>query len=295
MVEFVSVEITSRKNDMVKYASSLLSAKGRKKERAFRFDGIKLFVEAVRCGVEIETVIIRSETAQQVLSELDERCAGWREELSARVISVKESVFDAISEENAPEGIICIAKSIDKSEKSGTIIRREFFSPKNSFNNANANGVKRIMAAEAIRDPGNLGTIIRTCKAMGVDELYLSADCADILSSKVIRSSMGAVFALGIRICEDLPGALCKLKEDGYRILATALYGESVALSKIKLERRDVFVIGNEGHGLSDSVLSSADACVYIDMYSGPGCESLNAGVAAAVCAWEQKRQTESE
>lgn len=301
MVRFIDVEITSRKNDALKFAASLLTSKGRKKENAFRFDGIKLFCEAVRCGVCIDTVLIRSDAMEEILSRLDERCDGWREKLSAKVIPVKDGVFDAVSEENAPEGIICIAKYLDKSEKSGTIIRRDFFSSENSFNNmgnmsnaddtGNKHGTRRIMAAEAIRDPGNLGTIIRTCKAMGVDTLCLSSDCADILSSKVIRSSMGAVFALDVCECKDLCMALESMKEDGRRILATALYGESVPLSKMKLDACDVFVIGNEGHGLSNGVLSVADRCVYIDMYSGPGCESLNAGVAAAICAWEQKRQ----
>jgi len=288
MVEFVTGEITSRKNDLIKYAASLLTPKGRKREGAYRFDGVKLFSEAVACGVDIVTVILRSEGSEHVLSELDRRCHGWREELSARIIKVKESAFEAISEENAPEGVICIAKYLDKSEKSGKIIRRENFSEKNSFNNAQ----KRIMAAESVRDPGNLGTLIRTCKGLGVDELWLSADCADILSPKVIRSSMGAVFALSIRTCDSLVDSLLELKREKYRILATALHGEAVPLSRTKLGRNDVFVIGNEGHGLSGEMLSVADACVYIDMYSGPGCESLNAGVAAAICAWEQKRQT---
>lgn len=289
MVVFMSEEITSRKNDVVKYAASLLTPKGRKKEGAYRFDGVKLFMEAYRCGVKIDTVLLRSETSEQMLSEMDRRCAGWREELSARVILIKDSAFAVISEENAPEGIICIAKSLDKSEKSGTIVRRENFSREKSFNNMR----KKIMAAESLRDPGNLGTVIRTCIAFGVDELWLSSDCADVLSSKVIRSSMGAVFALDVRVKEDLTEALVALKDEGYRILATALYRDSVALSKAKLGENDVFVIGNEGHGLSDRMLSAADLCVYIDMYSGPGCESLNAAVAAAVCAWEQKRQTE--
>ena len=289
MVDFVAGEITSRKNDVVKYASSLLSSKGRKKEKAYRFDGVKLFAEAYFCGVKIDTVLLRSETAEHVLSEMDRRCAGWRDDLSARVILIKDSAFETISDENAPEGIICIAKSLDKCEKSDIIIRRENFAHKKAYNNMR----KRIMAAESLRDPGNLGTVIRTCLAMGVDELWISSDCADVLSSKVLRSSMGAVFALNIRITDDLPSALTELKRDGYRILATALYGESVALSKAQLTDRDVFVIGNEGHGLSSEMLKASDVCVYIDMYSGPGCESLNAAIAAAVCAWEQKRQIE--
>lgn len=289
MVVFMSDEIASRKNGVVKYAMSLFTSKGRKKENAYRFDGIKLFTEAFACGVKIETVLIKSESSEYIFGELDRRCPGWREELSASVFLLKEAVFDAISEENAPEGIICIAKSLDKSEKSGKIIRRENF----CFGKNASNRPLRIMAAESLRDPGNLGSLIRTCMAFGVDRLMLSSDCADILSSKVIRSSMGAVFALDITVCEDLCAQLLSARSEGYRILAAALHREAIPLSEASLNVKDIFVIGNEGHGLSESVTDLADACVYIDMYSGPGCESLNASVAAAVCAWEQKRQIE--
>ncbi len=291
MVDFSSIEITSRKNDIVKYAQFLLTSKGRKGSFSYRFDGLKLFCEAVKCGVEIDKILIRSEDSASIFASMDSLCTDWREVLCAEVICIKEGVFSAISDENAPEGIICIAKYLDKSEKSGKIIRRDFFDTSVLFKKK----AQRIMALESVRDPGNLGTIIRTCKAFLVDRLMLSSDCADILSPKVIRSSMGAVFALDVQVCNDLVAELTALKSDGYRILATALYGESVPLSKACLSQSDLFVIGNEGHGLSDAMLSAADTCVYIDMYSGPGCESLNAGVAAAVCAWEQKRQTDNK
>ena len=273
--------VTSRQNRDVVEAVKLLDRKGRERSRLFRIDGIKLAAEAAEKGVELQRVFLSRSFRERAETELGELLG------DVRCTVVEDGVFEKMSDEKSPEGIICIAKYLDKSEKSGKIIRREFFSENFSFNNAR----KRIMAAESVRDPGNLGTLIRTCKALGVDELWVSSDCADILSPKVIRSSMGAVFALDVRVCDDLTSSLASLKADGYRILATALYGESVPLSSAVLERTDVFVIGNEGHGLSREMLDTADVCVYIDMYSGPGCESLNASVAAAICAWEQKRQ----
>ena len=91
-------------------------------------------------------------------------------------------------------------------------------------------------------------------------------------------------------MCDSLTERLASLKKDGYRVLATALMSDAVALSELDVRENDIFVIGNEGHGLSEQMLALADRCVYIDMDAGAGCESLNAGIAFAVCAWELRR-----
>lgn len=289
MVTFFDEEITSKQNKHVKEAASLLSVKGRKEACMTRFDGIKLFLESVACGVRIDTVFLSSSKKEELLRRIDESFPDWRESLSANVITLSDAAFSAITEEKSPEGIICLVKYLDKSEKSGTIIRKEFENVLSGQENMPV--CERTMALEAIRDPGNLGTIIRTCLAFGIERILLSCDCADVLSPKVIRSSMGAVFRAKLLVCENLCASLESLKKDGFRINAAALYGNPSLLSDTELSEKDIFVIGNEGHGLSDGVLSVAERCVIIDMEPGPGCESLNASAAAAICAWEQKRR----
>lgn len=280
MVSFVEEEIVSRQNAGVKYAASLLVPKHRKESGAYRFEGVKLFAEAIKCGVSLERIFIDSQRREAILSSMDAASLSWREKTDATVSFLSPSVFASVSEEKSPEGIICVAKALDKSGKCDKIIDKPFLMKEKI----------RIMAAESIRDPGNVGSIIRSARAFGVDLLLLSSDCADVLSSKVIRSSMGAVFSLPVEVCASLTDRLTELKGQGYRVLATALMSDATPLSDMDVTAEDIFVIGNEGHGLSSNVISLADRCVYIDMDAGAGCESLNAGIAFAVCAWEQRK-----
>ena len=292
MVTFFDDIITSKQNKCVKETALLLRTKGRKEAKMTRIDGVKLFCEAVSCGLDIQKIFILDSRSEEILCAMDAASPDWRERLSSVVYLLSESAFSQITEEKSPEGVICLLKYLDKSEKSGTIIKKEFL--KGGIIRRENPTAGRAIALEAIRDPGNLGTIIRTCLAFGITDIYLSSDCAEVTSPKVIRSSMGAVFAASIFVCESLPSALVEMKKDGYRINAAALYGSPVLISETPLCERDVFVIGNEGHGLSDELLSVADRCVIIDMKTGPGCESLNAAVAACVCAWELKRRCDS-
>lgn len=289
MVTFFDDVITSKQNKCVKEASLLLRSKGRKEAHMTRIDGVKLFAEAVACGLDIEKIYVLESRSKEVLSSMDAYAPDWRDRLDATVFLLSEPAFAQITEEKSPEGVICLLKYLDKSEKSGTIIKKEF--SRAHIIRREKRSAGRSIALEAIRDPGNLGTIIRSCLAFGITDIYLSGDCAEVTSPKVIRSSMGAVFAASIYVCEALPKTLADLKSDGFRINAAALYGSPVLISETPLCESDIFVIGNEGHGLSDEVLSIADRCVIIDMHTGPGCESLNAAVAACVCAWEQKRR----
>ena len=288
MITIFDSVITSKQNRFVKEAVLLQKGKGRKEQMTTRTDGIKLFAEAFSCGLEMERIFVLASRSEEIFSEMDAVAPGWREALSAQVILLADAVFSLITEEKSPEGIICVLKYLDKSEKSGTIIKKEFSQRADKSVPYRKKG--RSIALESVRDPGNLGTIIRTCLAFGITDFYLSGDCAEITSPKVIRSSMGAVFAASIYSCEDLSAVMRQLKSEGFRINAAALYGSPVLISKTPIDERDIFVIGNEGHGLSEGALAVADRCVIIDMQSGPGCESLNAAAAAAVVLWEMAR-----
>jgi TrmH family RNA methyltransferase len=293
MITFFDDIITSKQNKCVKEAALLLRTKGRKEAGMTRIDGIKLFCEAVACGVEIPRIYLLESRSKELLNAMDAASPDWRERLSSAVYMLSESAFSQITEEKSPEGVICLLKYLDKSEKSGTIIKKEFSQRADKSVPYRKKG--RSIALESVRDPGNLGTIIRTCLAFGITDFYLSGDCAEITSPKVIRSSMGAVFAASIYSCEDFSAVMRQLKSEGFRINAAALYGSPVLISKTPIDERDIFVIGNEGHGLSEGALAVADRCVIIDMQSGPGCESLNAAIAACICAWEQKRRCDLE
>ncbi|MEW5943747.1 MAG: RNA methyltransferase [Pseudomonadota bacterium] len=138
---------------------------------------------------------------------------------------------------------------------------------------------------EAIRDPGNLGSILRSAAAAGVEAAYLSAGCADAWSPRVLRGGMGAHFVLPIVEGVDLAR---QAREFPGNVVVTSLQAEK-SLYQLDLSGPVAFVVGNEGAGVSPELRRAAGAVVTIPM---PGAvESLNAAAAAAVCLFERVRQ----
>lgn len=264
--------IISRQNPTVVKLAALLDKKERKQSGLFRIDGCKLFREALACGAGIELVAINADKAENYLPDAQRS--------GARTVFLSPEVFSKITEEKAPDGIIAVVKKLDKIHKDLTA---------DGILALAASG-KRIMAFESMRDPGNLGTVIRSASAFGVDTLILSADCADIYNPKTLRGAMGAIFSREILFCDDLPSALCRLSCNGRRVLAATLDSESVPLDKVALTGTDIILIGNEGHGLSKAAVAASDLSVIIPINTGRGVESLNAATAASVFMWEQRR-----
>lgn len=139
--------------------------------------------------------------------------------------------------------------------------------------------------AVSVRDPGNLGTIIRTAKAMGIDQLLLSNDCADLYNPRTIRGAMGALFSLPTLTLEDINGSVDALKSSGYTVYAAALKENSLDLRTVKINEHTCFIVGNEGHGLPDTLVAHCDRSVIIPMKEGS--ESLNVASASSLLLWE--------
>jgi len=263
--------ITSRSNPKVQFATSLKDKKTRKETGLFYFEGKKLFAEAVKKEVPLHSVFCTEENLSLCETSLvDSDCA---------LYLVNDSVYAKLTEEKAPEGIFCLAKAIDKYHNFGTIyipekIEGDIFPSR--------------MLLCSLRDPGNLGTVIRSAAAFGCDELILTGDCADIYNAKTVRASMGMLFDRHITVVEDPIAAIKALRAAGQRVLATALHHDSVSLFDVESVSRVCFVIGNEGHGLSEEVIDACDGSVIIPMMEGT--ESLNASIAASVLLYEQYR-----
>lgn len=268
--------ITSRQNPTVKRVCALLEKKARRREGLFRFDGIKLLCEAVEKRLELELVLISEALEPSVRLRLSELVAAGGID-AGRILCVSSSVFEKVSEEASPEGIITVAKIPAKIHS--RIERAEDYS---------AEG--RLLIVEAMRDPGNLGTVIRSASALGIDRLIISDDCAELYNPRTVRAAMGALFALRIDIAdtEDMPLLIKRLRSQGREIYATALTDDARRINEIELREGDAFVIGNEGHGLSEAVIKASSGAVIIPMTEGS--ESLNAAAAAAICIWETVR-----
>ena len=267
--------ITSRQNPLVSLAAGLAERKVRRREGMFRFDGKKLFREALVAELPLYAVLLREENADEILDFVRDLSLPS----SVRAVLLPRALFDRISEEKAPEGVICISKTLDKIHKIVTIDK---CAPEKDVLPAG-----KTLLLESVRDPGNLGTIIRSAKAFGVKNLVLSSDCADLYNPRTIRAAMGTLFTQNVYMTEDLIGVIHALRSRGC-VYAAALREDAVRLGQITFGENDAALVGNEGHGLSDEALAACTDTLYIPMAAGV--ESLNAGIAASVILWELYR-----
>ena len=145
------------------------------------------------------------------------------------------------------------------------------------------------LALDSVRDPGNLGTIMRIADWFGIDGIFASEDTVDQYNPKVVQASMGAVFRKTVVYC-DLT-ALCRsFREAGLPVYGTFLDGSDIYQAELKAE--GLIVMGSESFGISKKVGANVDSRIKIPSYSvGPGAESLNVAVATAVTVAEFKRR----
>ncbi len=257
--------LTSRSNPLIIETASLKEKKYRERESLFLFEGVKLFDEALKKGVSLVRVFATEGMAEYV------RNSGF----GGEIITVSDSVYEKLSNEKAPQGIICVAKYIDKSHNMNKIYNKEDFE----------GSERRALLLSSLRDPGNLGTVIRSASAFGVDEIILSDDCADIYNPKTVRAAMGTLFSQRISYVPDLAATVEAMNGGGYTTLAAVLDDKALSLDEVEIGHKTAFIIGNEGHGIAPNVIKSASGTVYIPMEAGV--ESLNAAIAASVFMWQ--------
>ena len=253
--------ITSKNNAVIVAASKLSDKKYRERTGTFAFEGIKLFSEALSAGVCFSRVFV-TETAYEKYREQLQR-------LPEDVLTlVSEAVYEKLSFESAPQGVFSVAKYFSPKSKSET-----------SF----------VLLLDGVADPGNFGAILRSAEAFGVDTVYMSKNGADLYNPKTVRACMGSLFRTDVRRTESVENEIELLKKSGFRIFATALKRDSLDIRDVDFKGKIGFVIGNEGHGVSEEVIDACDGTVIIPMREGP--ESLNAAVASGVVMWEAARQ----
>ncbi len=263
--------ITSRTNPKIQFAVSLKDKKTRKESNMFYFEGKKLFTEAVAKSVPLVSVFCTENNLRFVKDRLTNT--------ETALYIVSDSVYCKLSEEKAPEGIFCLAKTIDKYHNFATIYIPE---------QDPATGIPSRLMLCSLRDPGNLGTVIRSAAAFGCHELIVTEDCADIYNNKTVRASMGMLFDRRITVISDPKGTITALRESGQTVLSAALHRDSISLFDVDTPSSVCFVIGNEGHGLPEEIISVCDGSVIIPMMEGT--ESLNASIAASILLYEQYR-----
>ena len=150
------------------------------------------------------------------------------------------------------------------------------------------------LALDGIRDPGNLGTILRIADWFGIDGVFASPDTVDVFNPKVVQATMGAIFRVKFHYTE-IPAFCSRVLASGGKVYGTFLDGENLYKKALSngLEAPSVIVIGNEANGISAATASCVSHRLFIPPYPAddPGSESLNAAVATAVTVAEFRRQ----
>jgi len=242
------------KNEL-KYYSSLLKKKFRESEKKFIVEGKKSVYEGIESDYNCEIVFVTNKFATedvQFVKNLESR--------NFKVAVLKSTDFNKISDTKTPQGIAAV------------------FEIKKTKLNLISLDDPLLVYLENISDPGNLGTIIRTCDWFGIQNIFLSKESSEIFNPKIIRSSMGSVFH--INIFEDVTlDEILVLKKSGYEFLCGDMDGENVY--DITKGKQTLLFLANESRGPSEKLLTITDKKITIP---GKGkAESLNVAAASAI------------
>lgn len=254
--------ITSTSNPQIKRLLQLQKkAKARDEENVFVVEGLRMFAEVPKNRVE--KVYISESLFNRKKLELN------LQDFPYEILS--EQVFGHVSDTKTPQGILCVVK-------------REKYDLNELFKVENPH----FIVLDNLQDPGNMGTIVRTAEAAGVDAVFMSNDCVDIYNPKTIRSTMGSIYRVPFIYIEDIPNLLDNFRKNGVKSCAAHLNGEKF-YDQEDYTAGTAILIGNEGNGLREEVAKKADIWVKIPMQGQV--ESLNAAIAASVLMFEVFRQ----
>ncbi len=258
--------ISSSKNSIVGQLLELkTSAKARSGSGTMLLEGLRLCGDAAACGTIIKRVLVTEVALERYGDRLKELLS-----LAESVYIISDRVASSIGDTNTPQGVFAEVAlptlgTVDKLDSRGVYF-----------------------LLDTVQDPGNVGTILRTAEGLGLSGVILSAGCADVFSSKVIRASMGSVLRLPVLVDMDLPNTIDCMRDSGMNIFAARLDESAVPIDKLSKSGGLGIVLGNEGSGVSEAVYSHCSGSVSIPMSSS--IESFNVAVSAAIVAWELRR-----
>jgi TrmH family RNA methyltransferase len=257
--------ISSRDNSIVKEAASLQEKKYRDQLGLFLVEGPNLVRELLEYGGRTRFIFIEAGAGDEVRN-----IAQNAEELTA-VYELSEEAFLKIVPDRTAQDIVAVAE-------------KKVPTPGSFFETS---GDKNVLVFDRVQDPGNMGTLIRNAEAFGFGGVMLIKGCADPYQPKVVRASAGSVLRMPILMCDDGQNAIDLLEKAGKNIFAACMEGD-VAIGKADLRKDTAIIIGNEGNGISDRLISASTA-LYIPMEGH--IESLNAAAAGTIIMYESMRQ----
>lgn len=258
--------ISSKDNEKVKYTKSLLKTKNRNKENKFIIEGYRILTLAIECNVDLDYVFI-NEDFEKKKEHLD--FINILNNKNVKIYKTTNKIFGELIDTENTQGILAVVG----------------FKNRDIDNNIK-NSHKFVLILDRIQDPGNMGTIIRTADAAGVDAIINLKGCVDIYNPKVIRSTMGSIFDMNI-IHSTQEDALRVLKNNNFEIVSSFLNTENY-YNEVNYKDKVALVIGNEANGVNDELIKESDTLVKIPIYGNA--ESLNAAISSAILMYEIKK-----
>jgi len=234
--------ITSKENSKFKMWLKLSQKKYRQRDQLFLVEGEHLVLEAKKAGVLVEVLV----------------CVGISFSIDAPITYLAKPLFDQLSSTVTSAGIMAVCRMQEGSIK------------KNN----------RLLLVDGIRDPGNLGTLIRSALAFGFDGMVLSEDTVDVYNEKVVRATQGALFNLAI-ISRNLVDFVEELQGEGVVVYVATLKDDTKLMSEVMSTKKMAFIVGNEGVGVCESLVKISDGNIFIEISSL--IESLNVAVAGSI------------
>lgn len=260
------IHVTSPQNENVKKWKKLKTKKGRYESQTLLIEGEHLIMEALSAQLPFHAVIFDTGKREAAFRVLESH------PIQAPVYELASSLFASVAETDSPQGVAAVVGIPDWSAEE--LLSRE-------------KSRATYILLDAVQDPGNLGTIVRTAEAAGVTGIWLGKGTVDPFNPKVVRSGMGSLFRMPM-VQMNLAEAISLLKKNGVTIVGTSPHG-GVYHFEYPFPSNCAILLGNEGRGVDPALMSLVDGKVQIPM---PGkTESLNVSVTCAVLIYERVRQ----
>ena len=250
----------------VKAVAQLSQRKARSETGLFLLEGPQAVAEALAYRPELVVELYATPTALERYADI----AATAVDAGVDVEFATEEVIDAMADTVSPQGFIAVVHQFPTALK-------DIFT----------DSPKLVVILEEIRDPGNLGTIIRVADAAGADAVVLTGRSVDLYNPKVVRSTPGSLFHLPITVDVELENVVPLVRDAGLQLIAADIKGEDLVLARSAgvLDLPTAWLFGNEARGLTDEHLALAEKAISVPIYGDA--ESMNLATAAAVCIYE--------
>ncbi|WP_332649901.1 TrmH family RNA methyltransferase [Lysinibacillus sp. 54212] len=247
--------IESTQNALVKHWKKLVTQrKEREKTGEFIIEGFHLVEEALKNKEQIVQIIVRDGVDLPLLWAIDD----------VQTVQVNDAVAKEIAETEKSQGVFAHCKQKEVSETEMAAWRK-------------------VLLVDAVQDPGNIGTMIRTADAAGIDAVILGKGCVDAFNPKTMRSAQGSHFHIPV-VRGDLDEWIDRLQDDNVKVFGTALE-EAISYKEVDVKDAFALIVGNEGSGISPQLLAKTDQNVIIPIFGGA--ESLNVAVATGILLYQ--------